>query len=343
MAVALSGGIDSAVAVALLRQQGESVAGVHLRLHPHGPPPERLAHLASCLGLPLETLDLRDEFARQVVAYFVGEYGRGRTPNPCLRCNAAIKFGRLMAHLAAAGVSRLATGHYARLQGESDGTVGLYRGLDRGKDQSYFLSRLPRAILPRLSFPLGGLTKAEVRRRYQDLGLPPLAADQESMEICFIPDGRYPEFIRRQRGASGPPGDMVDSRGQVLGRYRGLEAYTVGQRRGLGIPAREPYYVIALQPESNRVVLGYRSELLAAGLLASRVNWLMAPPERELGASAVIRYRHPGVAARIMPLEGGRVRVIFATPQAAVAPGQGVVFYRGDRLLGSAWIEAGIR
>jgi tRNA-specific 2-thiouridylase len=278
-----------------------------------------------------------------VVAYFVNEYARGRTPNPCLRCNAAIKFGRLLEHLAAAGVSRLATGHYARLQREADGSVALYRGVDPGKDQSYFLSRLPLEILPRLSFPLGSLTKGEVRRRYQDLGLPLLGADQESMEICFIPDGRYPEFIRRQRGAPGPPGDMVDSRGQLLGRHRGLEAYTVGQRRGLGVPAREPYYVVALQPEGNRVVLGYRSELLAAGLLASQVNWLIAPPQRELEASAVIRYRHPGVAARIMPLEGGQVRVIFATPQAAVAPGQGVVFYRGDRVLGGAWIEAALK
>ncbi len=343
VAVALSGGVDSAVAAALLQQQAIDLSGVHLRLSPQGPPAGHLALLGERLGLRLEELDLQADFARQVLDYFVEEYFRGRTPNPCLRCNATIKFGRLWQHLEATGATHLATGHYARLQKEADGALGLYRGVDRRKDQSYFLSRLPRELLPHLLFPLGELTKPEVRQRYRDLGLPPGADDRESMELCFVPDGGYQAFIRQRRGAPGPPGDLVDSRGRVLGRHRGLEAYTVGQRRGLGIPAREPFYVTAIQPELNRVVLGQRAELLASGLLASRMNWLITPPVGELEAQAVIRYRHPGVPALIIPLEGGGVRVVFATPQAAVAPGQGVVFYHQDRVLGGGWIEARIK
>lgn len=343
VAVALSGGVDSAVAATLLRQQGCDLSGIHLRLSPYGPPAEHLTLLASRLELRLEELDLREEFARLVLDYFVQEYSRGRTPNPCIRCNATIKFGRLWEILQAGGVTHLATGHYARLQREADGSVGLYRGADRRKDQSYFLSRLPRELLPHLLFPLGAMTKAEVRRRYQELRLPPLAADRESMELCFIPDGNYQDFIRQRRGAPGTPGDLVDSQGRVLGRHRGLEAYTVGQRRGLGVPAREPYYVTEIQPELNRVVLGHRAELLAPGLRASRMNWLIEPPTRELEAQAVIRYRHPGVPARIIPRDDGGVQVVFAAPQGAVTPGQGVVLYRDDRVLGGGWIEEKIK
>ena len=288
-------------------------------------------------------MDLRQDFSRQVLDYFAGEYSRGRTPNPCVRCNAAIKFGRLWQLLQEAGVPYLATGHYARLQAGGDGAFELHRGADRTKDQSYFLQRLPRELLPHLLFPLGEMTKKEVRRRYQDLGLPQAAGCRESQELCFIPQGRYQEFLRNHLGVLGAPGDLVDRQGRVLGRHRGLEHYTVGQRRGLGVPAGEPYYVVEIRPETNRVVLGHKNALFSAGLRATGVNWLIDPPAAEMTARAVIRYRHPGVEARLHLENPGEVRVIFATPQAAVAPGQAVAFYQGDQLLGGGWIEERVR
>jgi tRNA-specific 2-thiouridylase len=339
VAIALSGGVDSAVAASILLRQGYEVQGIHLRLSAAGPSSQHLAALARALGLRLTEMDFREDFARLVLDYFVSEYTRGRTPNPCVRCNAAIKFGRLWERLREAGVSRLATGHYARIQPGADGRPGLFRSLDRRKDQSYFLSRLPRDLLPHLLFPLGDLTKTEVRRQYHRLGLPPLDDCRESMELCFIPEGDYQGFIRRRRGYAGPPGELVDTRGTILGRHRGLEYYTVGQRRRLGVPAREPYYVTDIQPEVNRVVLGHRPELLSRGLRASHLNWLLEPPAGDLEATAVIRYRHPGVLARVRSLSPSEVEITFAVPQSAVAPGQAVVLYRGDQVLGGGWIE----
>ncbi len=340
VAIALSGGVDSAVAAALLQRQGWNLQAVHLRLSPLAAAEDRVVALAQHLGIPLTVIDLQREFAREVLDYFVSEYARGRTPNPCVRCNAAIKFGRLWDHLQKDGFTHLATGHYARLNLDDDGAPGLFRGVDRRKDQSYFLSRLPLSLLPNLLFPLGQMTKAEVRRISREVGLPVREDQRESMELCFIPEGDYQDFLKARRGFSGPPGDFVDSGGRLLGRHRGLEGYTVGQRRGLGIPAPEPFYVIDIQPESNRVVLGHRQELFSPGLVASRMNWLITPPAGEIEAVAVIRYRHPGVRARITPRGEGEVQVAFATPQSAVAPGQAVAFYDRDRVLGGGWIEA---
>jgi tRNA-uridine 2-sulfurtransferase len=340
VAIALSGGVDSAVAAVLLQRQGWDLQAVHLRLSPQAAAEDRVATLAQHLGIPLTVLDLQREFAREVLDYFVSEYARGRTPNPCVRCNAAIKFGHLWDYLRSEGFTHLATGHYARLDLDDHGAPGLFRGVDRGKDQSYFLSRLPLTLLPNLLFPLGEMTKAEVRRISRAVGLPVREDQPESMELCFIPAGDYQDFLQARRGFCGPPGDFVDSGGRLLGRHRGLEGYTVGQRRGLGIPAPEPFYVTDIQPESNRVVLGHRQELFSPGLVASRMNWLITPPADEIEAVAVIRYRHPGVRARITPRGEGSVQVAFQTPQSAVAPGQAVAFYDRDRLLGGGWIEA---
>ena len=343
VAIALSGGVDSAVAAALLQRQGFNLQGVYLRLSPLAPPPDRVEALAQYLGIPLTVLDLQPEFAREVLDYFVSEYARGRTPNPCVRCNAAIKFGHLWEYLKKSGVTHLATGHYVRRNLDGDGPPGLFRGVDRRKDQSYFLSRLPVSLLPNLLFPLGQMTKEEVRRISRQAGLPVRDNQPESMELCFIPAGGYQDFLKTRLGIEGSPGDFVDGRGRLLGRHRGLESYTVGQRRGLGIPAREPFYVIDIQPETNRVVLGYREELLSPGLTATGMNWLITPPGGAIEAAAVIRYRHPGVRARITPQGGGSVQVAFQTPQSAVAPGQAVAFYDGDRVLGGGWIEKQIK
>ncbi len=284
--------------------------------------------LAQHLGIPLTVLDLQAEFAREVLDYFVSEYARGRTPNPCVRCNAAIKFGRLWDYLKSGGFTHLATGHYARLDLDDHGAPGLFRGVDRRKDQSYFLSRLPQSLLPNLLFPLGQMTKEEVRRIARRGGIAgPGRPAGESMELCFIPSGGYQDFLQARRGCSGPPGDFVDAGGRLLGRHRGLENYTVGQRRGLGIPAREPFYVIDLQPEANRVVLGHRQELLSPGLTASQMNWLITPPAGEIEAVAVIRYRHPGVRARITPGGDGEVtgRLCHAPVRRGPGPGRGLL------------------
>jgi tRNA-specific 2-thiouridylase len=342
VAMALSGGMDSAVAAGLLRRQGWNLQGIHLRLSPLIATEDRVQALAQRLGIPLTVIDLQREFSREVLDYFASEYARGRTPNPCVRCNAAIKFGRLWEHLRRDGFTHLATGHYARILPADDGAPGLFRGVDRRKDQSYFLSRLSRSLLPNLLFPLGHITKEEVRQVYHEVGLSLCQNQPESMELCFIPQGDYQGFLQTQRGSLGPPGDFVDTRGRLLGRHRGLECYTVGQRRGLGIPAREPYYVTEIQPELNRVVLGHRQELFSPGLMASRMNWLITPPVEDLEAVAVIRYRHPGGRARITPRGPDGVQVVFDRPQSAVAPGQAVVFYDRDRVLGGGWIEGRI-
>ena len=339
VAVALSGGVDSAMAAYLLSQQGLAVWGVHLRLGEDSSIPADLPTLVSRLGLPLEILDLRPEFAHLVIDYFVEQYFQGHTPNPCIRCNAVIKFGVLWEKVRAKGATHLATGHYVRLRPMADGSLGLFRGVDSAKDQSYFLCRLPQDLLPQLIFPLGELTKTEVRTQFLKLGLPPLASCQESQDICFIPQGAYQEFLWASRGHQGIPGDLVDRQGRVLGRHGGVENFTVGQRRGLRTPAREPYYVIQIQPECNRVVIGPKRELYSQGLRAREMNWLIDPPEHELPVKAVIRYRHPGVESVLKPKNGDVVEVDFATPQAAVTPGQAVAFYDGDRLLGGAWIE----
>ena len=339
LAVALSGGVDSAVAAHLLSQQGAAVWGVHLRLGENSSPPSNLATLANRLGIFLEELDLRQEFDHKVVSYFVDEYFQGRTPNPCVRCNAVIKFGVLWEKVKSRGANYLATGHYVRLKTGPDASWGVFRGLDRTKDQSYFLCHLPRALLPHLLFPLGEMTKEEVQAYFQRLGLPHQSSGPESQDICFISENGYQQFLWARRGQKGLPGDLVDRRGQVLGKHRGVENYTVGQRRGLRTPALEPYYVLDIQPESNRVVIGPQRELYSQGLRARHMNWLIEPPTGKMAATAVIRYRHPGVEAVLRNVEGETVEVTFATPQAAVTPGQAVAFYDGDRLLGGAWIE----
>ena len=342
-AIALSGGVDSAVAALLLRRQGWDLQGVHLRLVPWSISEPWVRTLARHLDIPLKVVDLEKEFSREVLDYFVSEYTRGRTPNPCVCCNATIKFGRLWDYLKQESYTHLATGHYALLQPDESGAPALFRGVDRRKDQSYFLSRLPRGLLPNILFPLGDLTKDVVRRIYQETGLPRRENQRESMELCFIPEGGYHDFLRARRGGAGPGGDFIDSQGRPLGRHRGLECYTVGQRRGLGLPAREPYYVTEIHPQANLVGLGHRAELYSAGLLATQMNWLIDPPRDALEAVAVIRYRHPGVRSVITPRGADAVKVEFALPQSAVAPGQAVVFYDGDRVLGGGWIEERIK
>ena len=342
------------MAAALLQQQGYQVIGVTMQLWPaarHGEE-ERpggccgieavtdAKRVAYKLGIPHYVLNLRDVFSRQVIADFCREYLRGRTPNPCIRCNRHIKFDALLGRTQGLGADFIATGHHARI--ERDGATGRYllkKGRDRRKDQSYFLYPLTQEQMGRTLMPVGNLTKERVREIAAGLGLP-VAAKPESQEICFITDDDYPAFLREWIPGAGEPGPILDRRGKVLGRHRGIMAYTIGQRRGLGIAAAEPLYVTGIEPATNAVVVGGKEEIYGDGLTAADLNWIaLTGLEVPLTARARIRYAHREAEATLTPLAAGQIYVKFAAPQLALTPGQAVVFYDGDTVLGGGTIE----
>ncbi len=344
IAVALSGGIDSAVAAALLTeggaQDGSTVCGLHLLLHAEADPAagssamDRARQAAARLGIPLHVIDLRAEFRALVLAPFAAAYRAGRTPNPCLACNRAIKFGLLLERARGlCGAEHLATGHYARLSEDEDGQPSLLRGADPAKEQSYFLALVPRQVLKQVRFPLGSLSKAHVRRlaegyRFWD-GLP-----AESQEVCFLGEADYRGLV----AAADSPGDIVDLAGKVLGRHRGVARYTVGQRRGLGLPGPEALYVRAIEPEANRVVVAAQGQAPFTWMLVGGLNWLSHPAE-VLRCTVRTRYRQADQPCLATLTEGGRLRVEFEGPQQAISAGQGAVFYQGERVLAGGIIE----
>jgi len=340
VAVALSGGVDSAVAAARLVQAGWQVLGVHLLLSTAAPPGENLTALGYFLGIPVRTVDMREEFQLQVIDYFRRAYQAGTTPNPCVRCNEQIKFGRLLQLVQSWGYPFLATGHYARIA-PVDGRLALWRGVDPGKEQSYFLHRLRPEALASILFPLGEWTKAQVRAQAEALGLLPYIQPRESQELCFIA-GKYRDYVKSQaQGGGNRPGPIVDRTGKVLGTHRGLEYYTVGQRQGLGIAAPAPYYVLELRPAANTLVVGAKADLLADVVQVAAINWLAPTPAEPWQAAVRLRYRHAGVGCRIYPGPDNTATVRLDQPQAAVTPGQAAVFYRGDEVLGGGWIVSG--
>jgi tRNA-specific 2-thiouridylase len=331
--VGLSGGVDSTLAAALLREQGHEVVGVTLRLHAAEPPSR------PPLDVPWEVVDLRAPFEEQVVRPFVEAYRAGRTPNPCAVCNARVKFGLLLDRARELGADCLATGHYARVGRAPDGAPRLERPVDRAKDQTYFLFGIGRVALPRLLFPLGDLAKADVRRAARARGLAAAEAP-ESQEICFVPGNDYAAFLAgRLPAGAWAPGPIRDVAGALLGTHRGLLRYTVGQRRGIGVAAARPLYVVALEPESNTLVVGADGELWREDLAVEGVNWLVDEPREGLRAEVRIRSRHAAAPALLTPAGPSRWRVRFDEPQRAVAPGQAAVFYDGEVLLGGGWIE----
>jgi tRNA-uridine 2-sulfurtransferase len=345
--VAMSGGVDSSMAAALLLEQGHDVQGVSLRMWEENQGPRvcsdhrGAAEVAKQLGIKHALLDLRAQFVETVVKPFAGDYLRGRTPNPCVACNRDFKLGTLLKWASEQGAEYVATGHYARLgRDESSGAVSLRRGADRGKDQSYFLFALSREQLARTLFPLGEMHKSEVRDKARRMGLP-AAEREESQDICF---GDYKALVASYAGVSDlGGGDVVDRAGKVLGRHAGIHSVTVGQRRGLGISGAEPLYVVDIDDERKRVVVGKKSELGSVGLVARSTNWLDDGSEREISAEVQIRYRASAVPCVICRLDDDACEVRFAEPVAAVTPGQAAVFFRGEQVLGGGWIERAIR
>jgi tRNA-uridine 2-sulfurtransferase len=340
VAVALSGGIDSAFTAYLLKKEGQNVLGLHADFGYKDQSSQTwLKKITDFLRIPLTIISLKEDFQKQVVDYFVSEYQRGRTPNPCVLCNPSIKFGLLYHHGLNLGAHAFATGHYARILPSSWGEgPAIVRGMDPNKDQSYFLHRLEASKLNRVLLPLGSWTKNQVRQKAHEIGLPiPLGG--ESQDICFLPKGDYRKFLRRQTGRElDQAGDIINLKGEKLAGHNGLYAFTVGQRRGLGIPAAEPYYVIRLEPENNRVVIGFKTDLESAGCRLSGLH-LFRSDLNGAEVWAQIRYRHKPVKATIKIEKKGSGVLFFHKPQKAVTPGQAAVMYDGDYVLGGGWIE----
>lgn len=333
----MSGGVDSSVACLLLKEAGFEVIGVTMCLGEGrccgAKAVEDAQAVCRTLGVPHFVLDFSKEMEDVVIANFVAEYSRGRTPNPCILCNRHLKFGKLLAHARALGCDFLATGHYA-LKEERNGEYLIRRPKDRKKDQTYFLSGIPRETLPYILFPLGEYTKEEVRAIARGAHLP-VADKPQSQDLCFVPRGRYREFLARYLGEE-KPGNIVTKEGRVLGKHQGIFHYTIGQRKGLGIRAPYPLYVIAIRPERNEIVVGRRKDLLSSGLFASSCNWLREDlPERAL---VQVRYQHHPRPCRVKRMNGG-AEILFDEPVEMVTPGQMAVLYEGDILLGGGIIE----
>ena len=356
---AMSGGVDSSVAAALLAEAGHEVIGCFMRLgNPEGVEIKEecdvstgRTHKQGCcsvndaadarrvadrLGIPLYVLNFQKDFGR-VIRYFEAEYAAGRTPNPCVRCNDWLKFGRLADYAAAVGADFVASGHYARVEGGR-----LLRGVDRSKDQSYVLFGVPPHHLDAMLLPVGGFEKAAIRRMAEERDLP-VFDKPDSQEICFVPDQDYAGLLERRRGRAFDRGEIVSTGGEVLGEHGGFQRYTIGQRRGLRLATGRPTYVVGTDPATNRVVVGGRDDLLSTGLVADQVNLLTDAARRSydgLRCDAKIRYNAQPVPATLYREGDDQIRVAFDEPQSAVAPGQAVVCYDGDLVLGGGWIKS---
>ena len=351
----MSGGVDSSVVAALLKEDGYQVIGATMQIWPSNELADGADRFGGCcgldavseakrvahrLGFPHHVMNFRKLFAQKVIDNFCGEYSQGRTPNPCIRCNEHIKFDALLSRAKELGADFVATGHYARIErDEVNGRYLLKKGVDRGKDQSYVLYRMGQDQLGHAIMPLGGFTKERVRQIARELGLP-VADKSESQEICFIPDGDYTGFLKEYMPQAVKPGPILDGEGNTLGEHQGMLFYTIGQRRGLGISAGEPLYVVAIDRGRNAIIVGPRREVYGDALIADELNWIAIESlVQPLELKARIRYRHREADAVITSISGGeRAHVKFKQPQMAITPGQAVVFYHKDTVMGGGTI-----
>lgn len=364
----MSGGVDSSVAAALLLREGYEVVGCFMRLGSPGetldelipvetcdPRKLKIGHQGCCsindakdaqlvaakLGISFYVLNFKRDFGR-VIDYFTAEYNAGRTPNPCVRCNDWLKFGKLDDYARSIDASAVATGHYARVE-TIDGRPALLRGVDRAKDQSYVLFGSPLEHLGRMMLPIGGFVKPQIRQLARELDLP-VFDKPDSQEICFVPDMDYAGMLKKRTPEAFAPGNILDEQGNEVGRHQGHQHFTIGQRRGVGVALGYPIYVVDKNPATNTVTIGPRESLAAAGLLADQVNWLIDPPTAgPIRCQAKIRYNSLPVPAQVHATGADELSVRFDEPQFAVAPGQAVVCYSGDRLLGGGWIKSILR
>ena len=348
--VAMSGGVDSSVAAALLAAEGRDVVGLSMQLYDQQGEQtfgscctlddlRDAGRVADAIGIPHYILNFEKQFQETVISNFVREYAAGRTPLPCAHCNSDLKFATLLDRAEGLGAEQVATGHYARVERSPEGRWLLKRSADPGKDQSYFLFSLTQAQLACAVFPVGDLNKVEVRAEARRLGLS-VADKPDSQEICFVPDGDYASFVARRAPAVAREGAIIDERGDVLGSHGGVHRFTVGQRKGLGLSSSAPLYVLKIEAESGEVTVGARDALNRTTLTASGVNWVSidAPSDWE-PVTGQIRHRHRAAPARVRAIEDGRAECIFDEPQSAITPGQADVFYDEDTVVGGGWID----
>ncbi|MGC8658904.1 MAG: tRNA 2-thiouridine(34) synthase MnmA [Desulfomonilaceae bacterium] len=338
IAIALSGGVDSACSALLLKRAGHDVIGLHMKLMP-GPFDSwtKAQAVASCLDIPVFLVDLTTAFRKSVLDYFVSEYASGRTPSPCPRCNRKIKMTLLMKHALELGADKLATGHYARIAGET-GRFRLLKGFDLSKDQSYFLFMLTQDILSRASFPLGEMTKVEVRNMAKSYNMP-VNISEESQELCFAPNRMYTDFLL-EHGIQPKAGPIVDTSGQTVGTHKGIMYYTVGQRHGLGVCAPEPSYVIRIDANENRLVIGRKDSTFVRGIIINQLSFISGSyPNEHSEFSIKVRSTSREVSCLVERIQDNSIRVLFKTPISGVAPGQAGVLYDGDEVIGGGWIR----
>jgi tRNA-uridine 2-sulfurtransferase len=349
--VAMSGGVDSSVAAALLAEQGHDVIGVSMQLYDQSDGQANFGtcctiddlydarRVAAAIGIPHYIVNFENRFDEQVVSNFIREYAAGRTPIPCAHCNSDLKFATLLDRALGFGADALATGHYARIVQVANGSFELRRGADPAKDQTYFLFSLTQEQLARAAFPVGHLDKHAVRMHAERLKLQ-VASKADSQEICFVPDGDYAKFIEKAAPELKRPGTLVNQGGDIVGGHAGVHRFTIGQRKGLGLSSSEPLYVLEIRPDSAEVVVGPRTALGRSALSASQVNWVSgAGPRDWQRVTAQIRYKHTASPARVRLTDVARAEVEFDEPQMAITPGQAVVFYEGDVCLGGGWID----
>lgn len=363
-AIAISGGIDSLAAAFILKKQVQDVVGLYF-INGYEPPPYTITEnsgrfkkpdlpvsvfklpkphplygMQQQLDIPIFLVDVRQYFEHTIVDYFMNSYKQGLTPNPCLWCNARIKFGILAEVAEKMGADCLATGHYARTI-NINGRYFLQKGRDKSKDQSYFLAFVNQNILPLVRFPLGAMTKKEVTQLAAENHLVPLT-QKESQDVCFIRDNNYARFISSRQQAAGSPGDITTPDGTRIGTHPGLHHFTIGQRRGINCPAKHPYYVVGIDIRRNQLMVGEKKDLYKSSLTLRDINWFIPPPshpfDQALSVSVKIRYRHPAAAATLFPKKDNTAVITFETPQQAITPGQGAVCYIDDKIIAAGWI-----